>query len=133
MHVFKNKQQKHTWIILVWNYAILCKNHIVLLFIFFIALVSAPTIKITTNLRLIWSIKEDRLRISRKKLGKSEVTHNTQVNECLWFQQKYSYYITAWQFIVIAEPAKAMKSKAVYLQCSWFSCTLCAGIMTVQP
>lgn len=108
------------WFMLVWNQAILCKNHIVLLFIFFIALMSAPMIKIKSNpsQSKVCSIREDRQRMSRKILSKSEVIHNPQVNEHLWFQQKYSYYITAWQFIVIAKAAEAMKSKAVYLQSS---------------
>lgn len=44
---------------------------------------SAPTIKVKSNPRLVWSTREERQRISRKKLSKSEVTHNTQVNECL--------------------------------------------------
>lgn len=39
--------------------------------------------KIKSNPRLVWSIREDRQRMSRKNLSKSEVTHNREVNECL--------------------------------------------------
>jgi len=42
------------------------------------------------------------------------VSHKTQVNDHLSFQQKYSYSITAWQFTVIAKAIKAMQSKAVF-------------------
>lgn len=70
-------------------------------------------IKKKSNPKLVWSIREDRQRKSRKKLCKNEVTHHTQVSECLWFQQKYSFYILAWKFIVKAKAAEAMKSKAI--------------------